>query len=66
MPFYEYRCKHCGHVTTFLEKVNARRAHPCEKCGSGDTNKIFSAFAVKADNRSASASSCPTGTCPLS
>jgi len=66
MPFYEYRCRQCGHLTTFLEKLNAERTHPCEKCGSTDTGKIFSAFAVKAGKSSSSMSSCPTGTCPLS
>jgi len=64
MPIFEYRCEKCGHVTSFLEKRGARRAHPCEKCGSKDTEKLFSTFAAKVG--SSSTSSCPTGTCPLS
>ena len=66
MPLYEYRCKQCGHVTAFLERSNARQAHACEKCGSKDTEKVFSTFAAKSGTSSSSRSSCPTGTCPLS
>jgi len=64
MPIFEYRCSKCGHVTAFLEKPNARRPHPCEKCGSKETEKVFSTFAAKSGK--ASLASCPTGTCPLS
>jgi putative FmdB family regulatory protein len=65
VPIFEYQCAQCGHVTSFLEKAGARKAHACEKCGSEDTEKVFSTFATKSDS-SSSASSCPTGTCPLS
>ena len=64
MPIFEYRCKQCEYVTTFLEKVNAHAPHTCEKCGSKDTKKVFSTFAAKSGK--ASSASCPTGTCPLS
>ena len=64
MPVFEYRCTRCGHVTAFLEKANARQQHTCEKCGSKDTEKVFSTFAAKSGK--ASSSGCPTGTCPLS
>lgn len=66
MPVYEYRCKTCGHVTTFLEKPNARGAHPCEECGSKDTDKLFSTFTARSGTSSSANPSCPTGTCPLS
>ena len=66
MPIFEYECSKCGHVTSFLEKPNARRPHTCEKCGSNDTEKVFSTFAAKSGTSSCSSSSCPTGTCPLS
>ena len=46
MPIYEYRCKNCGHVTAFLEKLGAKKRHPCEKCGSPRTAKRFSTFAA--------------------
>ena len=67
MPVFEYRCKKCGHVTSFLEKAGTKRAHVCEKCGSAETEKIFSTFAARVGSSSdAGGSSCPTGTCPLS
>ena len=66
MPIFEYRCTKCGHVTAFLEKPDGRQAHPCQKCGSKATEKVFSTFAAKSGGSSSGASSCPTGTCPLS
>jgi len=66
MPIFEYKCKKCGHVTSFLEKANNRRAHACEKCGSQGIEKLFSTFAAKSGSSYSSGSSCPTGTCPLS
>lgn len=65
MPLFEYRCRQCGHVTTFLEKPGARRSHRCEECGSEDTEKMLSAFSTKSGDGSAGPT-CPTGTCPLS
>lgn len=65
MPIFEYQCSKCGHVTSFLEKAtDGRIPHTCEKCGSNETEKIFSTFAARSGK--ASSSSCPTGTCPLS
>ena len=66
MPIFEYQCKKCGHVTSFLEKPDSRQSHPCEQCESKDTEKVFSTFAAKSGGSSSSSSSCPTGTCPLS
>jgi len=66
MPIFEYQCKKCDHVSSFLEKAASKKAHICEKCGSRDTEKIFSTFAAKCGGSSSGASSCPTGTCPLS
>ncbi len=63
MPIFEYRCKKCGHVTSFLEKPGSRQSHGCEKCGSKATEKMFSTFSAKS-GASSSASSCATGTCP--
>jgi len=64
MPIFEYRCRKCSHVSSFLEKAGARGPHLCEKCGSDETEKVFSTFATQSDS-SPSGSSCPTGTCPL-
>ena len=66
MPIYEYRCKKCGHVSAFLEKPNSSKAHACKGCGSKATEKVFSTFAAQSGGSSSAASSCPTGTCPLS
>ena len=66
MPIYEYKCIDCGYVSSFLEKPGSRQSHPCEKCGSKKTEKVFSTFAAKVGGSSSSGSSCPTGTCPLS
>jgi putative FmdB family regulatory protein len=65
MPIFEYRCKKCGQVMEFLEARDSRKAHVCEKCGSKDTEKILSAFAVRSGSSSFESSTCPTGTCPL-
>ncbi len=66
MPLFEYQCKECGHVTTFLEKPGARKPHPCEKCGSAETERLLSAFAAHGgEGASGGGASCPTGTCPL-
>ena len=64
--FFEYRCKKCGHVTSFLEKWNSKEAHTCKKCGSEDTERLLSSFVVKSGGLSSDNSMCPTGTCPLS
>lgn len=66
MPIFEYRCKKCGHVTSFLEKADGNKSHACEKCGSKATEKLLSTFAAKTNSASDSGqSSCPTGTCSL-
>ncbi len=65
MPIFEYRCNKCGHITSFLEDTDSREDHVCKKCGSKNTQKIFSAFATGPGKSSSDSSSCPTGTCPL-
>ena len=66
MPLFEYRCKKCVHVTTFLEKAGSRKPHPCEECGSTETERLLSAFAAHGgEGASGGNASCPTGTCPL-
>lgn len=66
MPIFEYQCRKCGHVTSFLEKAGEKRNHTCEECGSKAMRKILSTFAVKAGSSSSGSDSCPTGTCGLS
>ena len=65
MPIFEYECKDCGHVTEFLEKRGTGRRHKCGKCGSLETQKVFSTFAAQSAPVSP-CEGCPSGTCPLS
>lgn len=66
MPVYEYQCKQCGHVTSFLEKVGGKQKHTCEKCKSQELEKVISTFSTSSESSATGDSSCPTGTCPLS
>ncbi len=72
MPIFEYKCRQCGHVTSFLEKAGAKGSHRCEKCQSGKTDKAFSTFAAQVSSAReapvgcANAGSCASGSCPLS
>ncbi|MGM0600766.1 MAG: FmdB family zinc ribbon protein [Candidatus Rifleibacteriota bacterium] len=63
MPLYEYRCKKCGDVSTFLEKINQNGKHECKKCGSNEMVKIYSSF--QTGDKEKSGGTCSTGTCPL-
>ncbi len=56
MPVFEYRCRDCGHVTEVLERSGDRGRPPCSKCGSQDTEKLFSAFGL---GRSAASGTSP-------
>jgi len=62
MPIFEYKCNKCGHKAEFLEKSIGKNNHVCEKCGSGQMQKLFSGFSV--GQSSQGGDSCPTGTCP--
>lgn len=70
MPIFEYRCNDCGNIDEYLEKFDEKNEHPCSKCKSKNTVKVFGSFAASIQQTSNStvcntASSCPTGTCPL-
>ncbi len=71
MPIFEYLCRRCEHVTSFLEKLGTAGPHKCEQCGSTDTEKAFSTFAARMGPARgepaacANAGSCTSGTCPL-
>ena len=39
MPFYDYKCKECGHTWDEQQTVDARnvpRYNPCPECGSSE------------------------------
>lgn len=66
MPIFEYRCRQCGHVSEFLESAGRRGKHPCQHCGSPETEKVLSGFAVGRSGCSTS-QECPSCTnceCP--
>ena len=51
MPIYEYRCQQCRAVTArfvrAISSANANAAPPsCDQCGSPDTQRVMSAFAM--------------------
>jgi putative FmdB family regulatory protein len=48
LPIYEFACRSCDHRFEELVKVNGSSpAVPCPECGSGDTARLMSAFAVR-------------------
>lgn len=46
MPIYEFECKKCGKVSSFVEKVNEKRSwfsrRKCQSCGSAKLMRIIS------------------------
>ena len=51
MPIYEYRCQRCQAVTSvFVRAISSANANaappPCDHCGSLDTQRMMSAFAM--------------------
>src|SRR6266480_5498359 len=53
MPIYEYRCLECGEVFShlFLHSTDAAGQTQCSACGSDQTRRLISSFAIggKAD-----------------
>ena len=43
MPFYEYRCKACGHELEALQKVSDDPLSDCPACGRPTLKKLISA-----------------------
>ncbi len=49
MPIYEFVCSKCRHKFSVLARsAEEGGTHPCPKCRSEETKRLFSAFAVKA------------------
>lgn len=48
MPIYEYRCQECGKVFSllFLRSADANGQERCSACGSGQTKRLISTFAI--------------------
>jgi putative FmdB family regulatory protein len=69
MPMYAYECKDCGREFEVLIGVGEGEAEAgaeirCDKCGSTNVERTFSAFNISSGGRSSSSPICPTGTCP--
>ncbi|HIV55786.1 MAG TPA: zinc ribbon domain-containing protein [Candidatus Anaerobiospirillum stercoravium] len=43
MPFYEYRCRDCGHTLTKLQSMSAPALTTCPECGHESLVKLISA-----------------------
>lgn len=47
MPIYEYECAVCGHLSSQVILGSEREVAPsCDTCGSAETRRVMSAFAV--------------------
>jgi putative FmdB family regulatory protein len=47
MPIYEYECAACDHLSSQVILGSEREAPPsCNSCGSADTRRVLSVFAV--------------------
>jgi putative FmdB family regulatory protein len=48
MPIYEYRCQQCGTVFSLLfqRSADAKGQQLCTTCGSGQTQRLLSTFAI--------------------
>lgn len=56
MPIYEYKCNDCGAKFEVLVFSSEKKVH-CEKCGSENSERLFSGFATSGTSVS-SGSSC--------
>jgi putative FmdB family regulatory protein len=65
MPIYEYQCKKCGEKFDKLVRSMNDDSTPiaCAKCGSTQTTRALSLFAVGAENTGKSAPAAGCGRC---
>ncbi|MCX5859313.1 MAG: hypothetical protein NT056_05400 [Proteobacteria bacterium] len=49
MPIYEFKCKKCGEITSFVEKVDEIKffGRRCQKCRSRRLTRVMSAFSTQ-------------------
>jgi len=60
MPIYEYRCNQCG--KEFEELVMNGEEHPqCPACGSKNTQRLLSGFALGGEAGAGFGASAPAG-----
>lgn len=68
MPLYEYECGDCGERFEALVSASTKdEARACPECGSEETTRVPSTFAVGAASNSQPecTTCCPGGTCGL-
>ncbi len=48
MPIYEFRCRKCGEISSFLERVGEIKlwGRKCSRCGSRKLSKVLSSFST--------------------
>ena len=51
MPLYDYACQSCGQITELLLKTPQEHP-PCQACGSTQTKRQLSTFAIKTQTQS--------------
>ncbi|HTW93475.1 MAG TPA: zinc ribbon domain-containing protein [Tepidisphaeraceae bacterium] len=60
MPIYEYACKSCNvRFEQLVKSMNAPVKVVCPKCGSSETNRALSVFAVGGETGGKSEESAP-------
>lgn len=66
MPFYQYKCRECGHdFEKKLRMSQSGEAQDCPSCGSDDTRKRLGAVAIGGTARSRTAVSTPPPSSPF-
>jgi|LSQX01.2.fsa_nt_gb putative FmdB family regulatory protein len=68
MPLYEYECEACGERFEALVSARSKdQKRNCPACGSSETGRVASTFAVGTATKSsdACAGCCSSGNCPL-
>jgi putative FmdB family regulatory protein len=46
VPFYEYRCKNCGHSFEVLQRMSDDPITVCENCGAEEAQRVLFAPAI--------------------
>jgi putative FmdB family regulatory protein len=62
MPIYEFYCRHCHRVMSFLSRaVNTETTPACPRCGKADLARRASAFAISKGRKEAPKPETPPG-----
>jgi putative FmdB family regulatory protein len=62
MPIYEFYCRHCHRVFSFLSRaVNTDKTPPCPRCAATDLTRRVSAFAISKGRKEEPKAEAPPG-----